>query len=49
MDQFETSFKLNVLTLGSYEMLIDMDWLEQHRVVLNCFDKTFTCINTMES
>ena len=26
-------------------MLIHMDWLEQHRVVLNCFDKTFTCIN----
>ena len=26
-------------------MLIGMDWLEQHRVVLNCFDKTFTCIN----
>ena len=26
-------------------MLISMDWLEQHRVVLNCFDKTFTCIN----
>ena len=22
-----------------------MDWLEQHRVVLNCFDKTFTCLN----
>ena len=22
-----------------------MDWLEQHRVILNCFDKTFTCIN----
>ena len=27
------------------DMLIGMDWLEQHRVVLNCFDKTFTCIN----
>ena len=26
-------------------MLISMDWLEQHRVVLNCFDKTFTCVN----
>ena len=27
-------------------MLIGMDWLEQHRVVLiNCFDKTFTCVN----
>ena len=27
-------------------MLIGMDRLEQHRVVLNCFDKTFTCINS---
>ena len=25
-----------------------MDWLEQHRVVLNCFDKTFTCVNNNE-
>ena len=46
MYQFETSIKLNVLPLGSYDMLIGMDWLEQHRVVLNCFDKTFTCINS---
>ena len=46
MDQFETYVKLNVLPLGSYDMLIGMDWLEQHRVVLNCFDKTYTCINS---
>ena len=45
MDQFETSMKLNVLSLGSYDMLIGMELLEQHRVVLNCFDKTFTCVN----
>ena len=45
MDQFETFVELNVLPLGSYDMLIGMDWLEQHRVVLNCFDKTFTCVN----
>ena len=44
-DQFETSIKLNVLTLGPYDMLIGMDWLEQHRVVLNFFDKTFNCVN----
>ena len=25
-----------------------MDWLEQHKVVLNCFDKTFTCVNNNE-
>ena len=45
MDQFETYVKLNVLPLGSYDMLIGMDWLEQNWVVLNCFDKTFTCVN----
>ena len=46
MDQFETSVKLNVLPLRSYDMLIGMDWLEKHRVVLNCFDKNFTFINS---
>ena len=44
MDQFENVVKLNVLPLGSYELLIGMDWLEQHRVILNCYDKAFTCI-----
>ena len=33
------------LPLGSYDLLIGMDWLEQHRVILNYYDKTFTCIN----
>ena len=41
MDQFETFVKLNVLPLGSYDILIGMDWLEQHGVILNCYDKTF--------
>ena len=45
MDQFETFVQVNVLPLGSYDILIGMDWLDQHRVVLNCFDKTFTFIN----
>ena len=45
MDQFETFVKLNVLPLGSYDILIGMDWLDQHRVILNCYDKTFACIN----
>ena len=22
-----------------------MDWLEKHNVVLNCFEKTFTCLD----
>ena len=28
MDQFETFVKLNILPLGSYDMLIGMDWIE---------------------
>ena len=45
MDKFETVLKLNVLPLGSYDLLIGMDWLEQHRVILNYYDKNFTCLN----
>ena len=48
MNQFEISVKINVLLLGSYDVLIGMDWLEQYRVVLNCFDNTFTCVNNEE-
>ena len=45
MSQFKTQVKLNVLLLGSYHVLIGMDWMEKHRVVLNCFEKTFTWLN----
>ena len=48
MDKFETIVKLNVLLLGSYDLLIGMDWLEEHRLILNCYDKTFTCLNNDE-
>ena len=44
MSQFKTQVKLNVLPLGSYDVLIGMDWLEKNRVVLNCFEKIFTCL-----
>ena len=49
MDQFENFVKLNVPPLGSYDILIGMEWLEQHTVILNCYDKTFTCINNDEN
>ena len=48
MDESETVVKLNVLPLGSYDLLIGMDWLEHHRVILNYYDKTFTCLNSDE-
>jgi hypothetical protein len=30
---------LNILPLGSYDMIIGMDWLEQHKEVLDCYTK----------
>ena len=30
MDQFENRVKLNVLPIGSYDILIEMDWIEKH-------------------
>ena len=33
---------VNIIPLGSYDLLIGKDCLEEHKVVLNCFDKTFT-------
>ena len=48
MDEFEIVVKLNVLPLSSYDLLIGVDWLEQHKVILNCYDKNFTCLNSDE-
>jgi hypothetical protein len=40
-----TNVDMNIIPLGSYyDILIGMDWLDQHQVVLNCHDKTFTCL-----
>ena len=39
MCQFRTQVKLKVLLLGSYNVLIGMDWLEKQQVILN-----FTCL-----
>ena len=34
-----------MLPLGSYDVLIGMDWMKRHKVILNCFKKTFICLN----
>ena len=33
------------LPLGSYDVLIGMDWLESHRVKLDSYNKTFECMD----
>jgi hypothetical protein len=39
------SVDLNIIPLGSYNILIGMDWLDKHHVVLDCHRKTFTCLD----
>ena len=45
MNGFVTCVDLNVLPLGSYDLLIGMDWLEAHRVKLDCYNKDFECLD----
>ena len=45
MNGLTTCVDLNVLLLGSYDVLIRMDWLEAHRVKLDCYNKNFECMD----
>jgi hypothetical protein len=40
-----TNVGMNIVPLGSYDILIGMDWLEKHHDVLDCHNETFTCID----
>ena len=41
MNGLFTRVDVNVLPLGSYDILIGMDWLEAHRVKLDYYNNTF--------
>ena len=45
MNGLVTRVDLNILLLGSYDVLIEMDWLEGHRVNLDCYNKTLECMD----
>ena len=45
MDGSVTWADLNVLPLGSYDILIGIDWIEVHRVKLDCYHKKFECMD----
>ena len=45
MNGLNTIAYLNIIPLGSYDVLIRMDWLDTHHAVLDCYNKTFTCLN----
>jgi hypothetical protein len=45
LGEFPTQATLNVLPLGSYDLLIGMDWLAAHKAKLDCYHKTLECVS----
>jgi len=45
MNGLGTKEELNIIPLDSYDFLIGMDCLEKHQVVLDCYNKVFTCLD----
>jgi hypothetical protein len=35
----QTQATLNILPLGSYDVLLGMDWIASHKAKLNCYEK----------
>jgi hypothetical protein len=45
MDGFPTQATLNILPLGSYDLLIGMNWLSTYKTKLDSYHKTLECEN----
>ena len=45
MNGFGTKADFNIIPLGSYDCLISMDLLDKHKVVLDLYNKAFTCFD----
>jgi hypothetical protein len=45
MSGFPTQVNLSILPIGSYDLLIGMDWLAAHKTKLDCYSKTLECEN----
>jgi hypothetical protein len=40
IDGQSTKLDMNILPLGSYDLIIGMDWLEKHKVILNYYENS---------
>ena len=45
LNSFPAKIDFNILPLGSYDVLLGMDWLEQHHVMLDCLNKSILCVD----
>ena len=46
MNGFPTRVNMNILPLGSYDILIGMDWLEEQHVMLDFLHKSILCTDS---
>ena len=46
MNGFRARINFNILPLGLYDILISMDWMEQHHVMIDCLHKSILCIDS---
>ena len=46
LNGFPAKINLNILPSGSYDILINMDWLEQHHVMLDCLHRSILCTDS---
>ena len=44
MNGLKTLADLTVIPLGSYDVLISMDWLTTYWAILDCYNKNYTCL-----
>jgi predicted aspartyl protease len=42
LDGQNTNTNMNILPLGSYDIIIGMDWLEKHKAILDFYEKSLT-------
>lgn len=45
LNTYPTEGNLNILPLGSYDVLIGMDWMGKPRATLNCLEETMSWVN----
>lgn len=47
MNRMDSMVDLNIFPLESYGILVGADWMEIHKVILNCLNRTFTYVDDM--
>ena len=45
LGEFVTRANLYIMILGSYDVMIDMDWLESHVAIFNCKTKRLSLVD----